>query len=252
MNKKKVATVLGSVGLIAAIGIGGTFAYLTDTTETVSNTFTVGDVGIGLNESTVSDSSTKEGTVQVQGLKDKDGKDILLGKYQYDTDGENSWTATENLYEGLCESEWVYKDPTVKVDAGSQDAYIYAKIDNFDDFSAINMKADWEEVGVVKDDDGKVTSRVFAYKNKVSSGDNITIFDAVKMPEKFPTREVEDSETTETKTEAYIPNLNITACAVQSAGFTSYKDANILKEVTFGEGTTFEIVPSTPEEQQVE
>lgn len=249
MNKKKVATVLGSVGLIAAIGIGGTFAYLTDTTDTVSNTFTVGDVGIDLKESTVSTSGTDGEVVQVQGL------DTPLGKYQYDTDGENSWTATENLYEGLCESEWVYKDPTVKVDAGSQDAYIYAKIDNFDGFSAINMKADWEEVGVVKDDKGKVTSRVFAYKNKVSSGDNITIFDAVKMPEKFPTKDVQSTSedgTTETKKEAYIPNLNITACAVQSAGFTSYKDANILNEVTFGEGTSFEIVSSTPEEQQVE
>lgn len=262
MNKKKVATVLGSVGLIAAIGIGGTFAYLTDTTEKVSNTFTVGDVGINLNESKVSTSGTKEGTVQVQGLKDKDDNDIPLGKYQYDTDGENRWTETENLYEDLCANEWVYKDPTIKIESGSQPAFLYAKIDNvnakIDDvkvFKNINFTDKWvnitDQYKQAKGITGNITYEVYAYNAGAVSYDSkegatnaYTIFNAVQMGENLSNRApAGDTSAVEGKTE--IPKLDIIACAVQATGFSGYDDVNAIKAITFD-------VPSTPEEQQVE
>lgn len=49
MNKKKVLTTGAACGLIAAMAIGGTMAYLTDSEQT-SNTFTVGKVKIDLEE----------------------------------------------------------------------------------------------------------------------------------------------------------------------------------------------------------
>ena len=44
MKKTKIVTMLGAISLIGAIGAGSTFAYLTSTTGTVTNTFTVGNV----------------------------------------------------------------------------------------------------------------------------------------------------------------------------------------------------------------
>ena len=44
MKKTKLVTMLGAISLIGAIGAGSTFAYLTSTTGTVTNTFTVGNV----------------------------------------------------------------------------------------------------------------------------------------------------------------------------------------------------------------
>ena len=53
---KKVFAMLLAVVLLIGIGIGGTLAWLQDTTSTVTNTFTVGNVNIDLTE-TVGDTS---------------------------------------------------------------------------------------------------------------------------------------------------------------------------------------------------
>lgn len=50
-NKKKVITIAVSCALIAAMGIGGTLAYLTDQTE-ATNKFTFGDVKVNIVEKT--------------------------------------------------------------------------------------------------------------------------------------------------------------------------------------------------------
>lgn len=49
-NKKMVAVLL-AVALLIGCGIGGTLAWLMDTTPAVTNTFTVGNVDITLVES---------------------------------------------------------------------------------------------------------------------------------------------------------------------------------------------------------
>lgn len=45
MKRKKLVTMLAACGLVAAMGVGGTLAYLTDQTE-ATNTFTFGDVKV--------------------------------------------------------------------------------------------------------------------------------------------------------------------------------------------------------------
>ncbi len=47
---KKTMTLIVSLALAVAIGIGGTLAYLTDKSVTLTNTFTVGGLGITLDE----------------------------------------------------------------------------------------------------------------------------------------------------------------------------------------------------------
>lgn len=49
--KKKLTTVLAIV-LVVALSVAGTYAYLTDKTDTIENTFTVGNVNITLAETT--------------------------------------------------------------------------------------------------------------------------------------------------------------------------------------------------------
>lgn len=48
--KKKIVSLVLVFALALALGIGGTIAWLTDKTETVTNTFTVGDINITLTE----------------------------------------------------------------------------------------------------------------------------------------------------------------------------------------------------------
>lgn len=50
MKKKTILTICALV-LVAALSIGGTIAYLTASTESIVNTFTVGNVNITLDES---------------------------------------------------------------------------------------------------------------------------------------------------------------------------------------------------------
>ena len=57
-NKRRVATIVSLV-LIACIAIGGTIAWLTDTTNSVENTFTVGKVDIDLTETKPTNNTAK-------------------------------------------------------------------------------------------------------------------------------------------------------------------------------------------------
>lgn len=103
--KKKTFVLLLALVLIAGAAVGGTLAWLTDTTEAVQNTFTTSDIDITLAE-------TKGGT-------DKEFK-MIPG----------------------CTIE---KDPKVTVKAGSEKCYLFVKIeesDNFDDFMTYEMAVD--------------------------------------------------------------------------------------------------------------
>lgn len=49
MNKKKAVAVISAAGLAGVLAVGGTMAYLTNT-QSATNTFTVGDVEVGIDE----------------------------------------------------------------------------------------------------------------------------------------------------------------------------------------------------------
>ena len=71
MKKKTLALVLALTLLVAGV-VGGTLAWLTDQTAEVKNTFTVGDINIGLTETTADykmvpgNTITKDPTVTVK------------------------------------------------------------------------------------------------------------------------------------------------------------------------------------------
>lgn len=94
--KKKLTTVLAIV-LVVALSVAGTYAYLTDTTRTITNTFTVGNVDIDLTETFNTDTNN-------------DGK-------------ADAWQAQ------LIPGKEHAKDPVVTVKGGSEKCYLFVEFD---------------------------------------------------------------------------------------------------------------------------
>ena len=108
-RNKAVLLSLCAVLLVAA-SVFGTYAYLTSTTEKVTNTFTVGNVKITLDEAKVTELGVKDGETRVK----------------------------ENAYKLLPGHEYV-KDPTIHVDKDSEACWLFVRITN--DIAAIEDAA---------------------------------------------------------------------------------------------------------------
>ena len=215
MKKTKLLTTLGAVALIGAIGVGSTFAYLSDKTGTVTNTFTVGNVQFdedlngGLSESAV--------------------KKDTNGNYVRDT-GKNKWTEDHAEYKDIVAGSTLYKDPTVHIAEGSEECWVFAKIENNNANLKIEYSPDWTDVTDAycnaKGIDSKTANYVVYAKTSTIPGNpteeqrHSTIFTEVK---------VDSNITGETE---FTP-INVSACAVQAAGFANYDAENLLKEVAF-------------------
>lgn len=98
--KKKLMTVLALV-LVIAMSVAGTYAYLTSH-DSVTNTFTVGNVSITMDEAKV----------------DVDGKIM-----------PNENRVHENSYK-LMPGHTYVKDPTVVVTGGSENCWLFVKVEN--------------------------------------------------------------------------------------------------------------------------
>lgn len=121
MNKKirnRIVLAVCAV-LLACVSVSATLAYLTSTTGTVKNTFTVGKVSFlanGLDEALVNEYGEKV---------DKDGK----------TEAEvgEGWEAadrvTANTYK-LIPGHTYTKDPTIHLDPESEDCYLFVAVHN--------------------------------------------------------------------------------------------------------------------------
>lgn len=97
MKQKSIALVLALV-LVVGGAIGGTLAWLMDTTDTVTNTFTVGNIDIDLKE-----------------------HDLVNGKL---TDDEVTSEDTYKILPGTSQ----LKDPFVRVEKGSEACYVFVQV----------------------------------------------------------------------------------------------------------------------------
>lgn len=96
MKKKTLISII-AVALVICVSIGGVLAYLTDKTDTITNTFTVGNVDIDLTETWNTDA-------------DKDGTN-------------DSWSAK------IIPGTTYTKDPVVTVEANSEECWLFVKFD---------------------------------------------------------------------------------------------------------------------------
>lgn len=110
MKAKKVLALVLCAALLVAGSVAATLAYLTSKTEVVTNTFSVGNVTITLDEAKVDLYGEKDGNSRV----------------------------TKNTYK-LIPGHTYVKDPTVHVVKGSEECWLFVRVEN--------GIADYEAVG---------------------------------------------------------------------------------------------------------
>lgn len=107
-STKGMALALALV-LLLGCGIGGTLAWLMDSTSTVTNTFTVGNIDITLDEARV----------------DQDGNFLDKDKNVVNTLAEAE-RVTNNQYQAI-PGKTYSKDPTLTVKKGNEKCYLFVK-----------------------------------------------------------------------------------------------------------------------------
>ncbi|MDD6095834.1 MAG: SipW-dependent-type signal peptide-containing protein [Clostridia bacterium] len=149
-TKAKVLVTALCAVLLVAVSVFGTIAYLTGK-DTVTNTFTVGSVNITLDEAEVNPDGTVKSNSRVKA----------------------------NTYHLLPGHSYV-KDPTVHVGANSEDCWIFVKLDN-------GLKSIVADTSIEAQMTGNgwtlidSTNNVYAYRETVSAGDNITVFESFTL-----------------------------------------------------------------------
>lgn len=187
MNAKKIVTAGLALVMVAGISVAGTLAYLTSTTGKVENTFTVGKVAITLDES----------------VYDQETQQLTSEKTE---SGQNYGTITPAT---------VYpKDPTVHVDASSQECYVFVKVVNglganeaahSDTYDTIEEQIT-DTYGWIEYMDG------IYYKEDVQAGADLQVFD-------------EFCVSSNVENDASLGAIKIQAAAVQAAGINDVDDA---------------------------
>lgn len=179
MKKKTLALLMACVLAIGCV-IGGTMAWLTDTTPAVKNTFTTSDISITLTE----------------------------------TDTDLAADGDQHNYK-MVPGFTITKDPTVTVTAGSEDCYLFVKVEesaNYDDFMTYSIADGWTEgTGTGADKNGVPEGVYYRVVNAstadqsfgVIAGNTVTVKDTV-------TKAMMNALTTGTQ-----PTLTFTAYATQ-------------------------------------
>lgn len=208
MKKFKALLVVACALLLVAASVFGTMAYLTST-DTVTNTFTVGKVNIKLDEAKVN----ADGTPVANAERVKANEYKLLPGHTYT------------------------KDPTVTVEAGSEDSYVRMKVEvkNIDQLKAVFTDASyygtngvfllqklvgdwdnakWASVGYEQSADDKTGTYEFRYYQKTGPATLEPLFTTITIPGSVDAAGLEKLGNVQIK---------ITGEAIQADGFT---DAN--------------------------
>lgn len=149
---RKALMLILCAALLVSATVMGTLAYLTSQTDTVTNTFTVGNVAITLDEAKV----------------DVYGKAV--------TPAERGQANTYKLIPG----HTYVKDPTVHVAAGSENCWLFVKVT--DEIAAIQ---DTTTVATQMATNGWTAvagaEGVYAYSSIVNAGANVKVFENFKI-----------------------------------------------------------------------
>lgn len=194
-SMKPLVLILALVMVFGGV-IGGTVAWLIAAPDPVVNTFTYGDIDITLEET--------------------------------DTNLDGDSNPNTNEYE-MMPGEKITKDPVVTVKAGSEEMWLFVKLEkssNFDTFMEYTVDGSWAELS---GEDGVYYRHITAaevanadLEAHVLAGDTVTVKQSV-------TKEMlngldENADGTEAATK-YYPTLTVTAYAVQYAGNPTAADA---------------------------
>lgn len=186
MKKNKILKALGLFGcaiLLVAVSIAGTLAFMTDT-KTVTNTFTVGNVTITMNETPVDPYGVAQSGDRV----------------------------TANEYK-LVPNHTYVKDPTIHVDDNSETCWLFVKVVN--GISGIEATGN-TTIAAQMDAKGwdliDSTNNVYAYETKAVAGTDVVVFENFVIANGVTNEQL---KTYEGKT------VVVTAYAIQADGFDS-------------------------------
>lgn len=196
-NKKKILVL--SLSLIAVFAAAITYAYFTDQSDEVKNTFTMGNVEIHLDEALVVPSTGPSGTT----WSADDEADRVLA----------------NTYTGIYPGAVLPKDPTVH-NTGTNPAYVRVKITVEDFGSDVNPSTLWAPIGSGWILDAvKSSGNVFYYHYNAilqPGASSSKVFEEVEIPASFTSEEMETMGDF---------NIIVEAHAIQAQGFTNVTDA---------------------------
>lgn len=190
--KKKIVSVCLVVCLLATAIIGTTLAYFTDTAE-VTNTFTVGNVDITLDEAKVGGDG--------QAIEPEER--VISNEYK--------------LYPGKSYD----KDPTVHVSGESEDCYVFVEVAVSENIESVldefALDTKWAKL---KGTEGSV-SGIYYYVNEgnsiVSKGTDLIVFDGFKILDGATNEDLAKVTGADT--------ITVIAYAIQAEGFTTAQEA---------------------------
>ncbi len=145
MNKKKLTKLGVSLALVATVGVGATLAYLSATSDTLTNSFTVGDGFITDDE--------HPSIVLDEAFWTNDGKDQITEDEK--SPFNPSRTTDGNEYKNVLSGDTLTKDPTVHVRNGSVNSYVFVRVDGLDELVALQNKDDETLFSVDINDDNQ-------------------------------------------------------------------------------------------------
>lgn len=204
MRKTRKPLIAGiALALVAALGVGATLAWLTDE-ESVTNTFTVGNISITLDEADVNEYGQK--------LNDQ-GKVAEAGDELADR-------VVSNEYKMVPGMDYV-KDPIVTVDEGSEDCWLFVKVAEEGNALGEGKFIEWD-IGPLwtELEEGIWYAEYDADANPLVSKYNVITGGEITINENT-TKEHMDAFANGTAK----PSLAFTAYAVQKAGFDTAADA---------------------------
>ena len=202
MRTKTKALVLALCAVLLVVAtVFVTMAYLTSTTKDVTNTFTVGNVKITLDEEDVdTDTNTDDNVTVNNEVRDlANGYKLIPGK-TYD------------------------KDPTVHVDATSENCYLFVKVENnISDIEAEtkNIEAQMKAKGWTCIDEDK---NIWAHKDIAKASDDVVVFEYFTVNDSIDNKILAGYQD---------KTIVVTAYAVQADGFED-KEAIEIWNTAFG------------------
>ena len=125
MKKKQIAKLAVTLGLVGAVGVGGTLAILSQKSNVVTNTFAAGDGIDADTDITLFETADPEGKLGEDGVRDTYRDNVSAGK-NIDIDGR--------AYTDLEPNMSVQKDPAVEIAKGTADCYLFVKVENVKNF----------------------------------------------------------------------------------------------------------------------
>ena len=200
-TKKILALALAAVMLVCTT-VAATVAYLTSQTEVVNNTFTVGSVTITLDEADVNEYG-----------------ELLNTNDEVYEDGDTlADRVTDNEYKLIPGHNYV-KDPTVHVEEGSEQVWLFVKVENgIEGIEAETTIEDqiadngWLELEV----EGAKVPYVYYYNGIVDAREDAVdkvVFEEFTLLDDADVEDFEDAE------------ITIIAYAVQADGFATAAEA---------------------------